>query len=440
MRLLWMVVLILAHLLLVVAGAEEVSVRCEIDDHALSAPAEAESSIEDLARYLCGPAKSDEERARAIYRWIGANIRYDVAGTTGPRRCRTPEEVLAEKRGVCSGYSALFSSLCEHSGLEVVVIRGHAKGYGYSVGSQIPEETNHAWNAVLIDGEWRLVDSTWGAGAVDPEEGFVQRFEDFYFLTPPEELVWTHLPEDPSWQLLDSPMSKEEFEGLAYAKPPFFKNEMRIESPLEGTIRADEGAKVTLSAPEDVGVTAELLDERGRKLPQRFTLVRRSKDEVVVRAACPGPGDHILRIYSERGDAGEGAAYDWTLDYRLVAGPKKARAQTGFPLIWDAFWDLGLEVESHPQGVIVTGSELEVVISVPQDVHLLARLLDEEGQKIPEDRTVTSRMDDEYIVRVSFPRAGDYILRIYAKRGGGPAGEYTSVIEYTVVAEAGVEA
>ncbi len=438
MRLLWMLVLILAHLP-AAAGAEKVSVRCEIDDHALGAPAEVESSIEDLARYLSGPANSDEQRARAIYRWIAANIRYDVAGTTGARRCRTPEEVLAEKRGICSEYSVLFSRLCEHSGLEAVVIRGHAKGYGYSVGSQIPEETNHAWNAVMIDGEWRLVDSTWGAGAVDPEEGFVQRFEDFYFLTPPQELVWTHLPEDPSWQLLDSPISKGEFEGLAYAKPPFFKNEMRIESPLEGTIRADEGARVTLSVPGEVRVMAELLDEEGWKLPQRFTLVRRSKDEVVVRAACPGPGDHILRIYSERGDAGEEAAYDWTLDYRLVAGPK-AREQTGFPLIWDAFWDLGLEVESHPEGVIVTGSELEVTISAPQDVHLLARLLDGEGQKLPEDRTVTSRMDDEYIVRTYFPRAGDYTLRIYAKRGGGLAGEYTSVIEYAVVAEAGVEA
>jgi len=436
MRRLWMVGLILAHLVLVAAAlADEASVYSTIDEHALQAPAEAESSLEDLARYLAGPARSDEERARAIYRWITANVEYDVEGSmAGARRGRTPEEVLEERRGVCSEYSALFQRLSELSGLEAVVIRGYGKGYGYTVGSKIPKSSNHAWNAVKIDGEWQLVDSTWGAGHLDPEEGFVQRFEEFYFLTPPEDLVWTHLPDDPNRQLLDATLSKEEFEGLVYAKPPFFKNEMNIVGPEAGTIDGDEGANVTLSAPEDVSVIAELLDGDGRKLPKRFTMVRRSLDEVIVRAACPGPGNHTLRIYSRRCDAGDGGVYDWTLDYRMVAGPN-AKTQTGFPVVWDAFWDLGLDVESHPEGMIEAESELNVTISAPEDVLLLARLLDEDGRQLPEDQTFAQKEDDGYVVMAAFPKAGNYTLRIYAKRGGVPEGEYTSVIEYAVVAK-----
>jgi hypothetical protein len=434
MRRLAMGCLILFHLVFAAALADEGSVRPTIDEHALNAPAVVESSLEDLAEYLAAPARNDEERARAVYRWITANVDYDLGRMTTVRRDRTPEEVLAEGKGVCSEYSALFSRLCELSGLEAVVIEGFGKGYGYSVGSKVPGQSNHAWNGVKIDGEWRLVDSTWGAGYLDPEEGFVERFEEFYFLTPPEELIWTHLPEDPDWQLLDDPISREEFEGLVFAKPAFFNNDMRIVGPLEGNIDGSGGASVTLSAPRDVAVIADLLDEGGQKLPQRFTLVRRSYDEVLARAACPGPGNYTFRIYSRRGDSA-GGAYDWTLDYRMVAGPN-AREEVGFPVVWDSFWDMGLDFGSHPEGVIFAGSELNVTLSAPEEVLLLARLLDGDGRELPEEETFAQRE----VVRATFPKPGNYTLRIYAKRGGGPEGEYTSVIEYAVVAKPGSRA
>jgi transglutaminase/protease-like cytokinesis protein 3 len=438
MRRLAMGCLILVHLVFAAAAlADEGSVRSTIDEHALDVPEEVESSLEDLAEYLAAPARNDEERAWAVYRWITANIDYDVARMTTAQRDRTPEEVLADRKGVCSEYSALFSRLCEFSGLEAVVISGYGKGYGYSVGSKVRDQSNHAWNGVKIDGEWRLVDTTWGAGYLDPQEGFVERFEEFYFLTPPEELIWTHLPQDPDWQLLDVPMSKEEFEGLVCAKPAFFNNDIDIVGPLKGTIDADEGANVTLSAPQGVAVIADLLDEVGQKLPQRFTMVRRSGDEVLARAACPGPGNFTFRIYSRRCDSVDGA-YDWTLDYRIVAGPN-AREEAGFPVVWDSFWDMGLDVGSHPEGVIFAGSELNVTLSAPEGVLLLARLLDGDGRELSEEQTFAQREEGGYVVRAAFPKPGNYTLRIYAKRGGGPEGEYTSVIEYAVLAEAGIE-
>lgn len=438
MRRLLGVWLILAPLVLAMGAlAEEASVYSAIDEHALHAPAEAEATLEDLAAYLAAPAQNDEERARAIYRWIAANIDYDVAGMMAARIERTPEKVLAERKGVCSEYSTLFSRLCELSGLEAVVIEGYGKGYGYTVGSKVQDQSNHAWNGVKIDGVWRLVDPTWGAGYLDPEDGFVRGFEEFYFLTPPEELVWTHLPEDSDWQLLDDPISRDEFEGLVYAKPAFFDNGMKIVSPLEGTIDGTLGANVTLSAPEDVAVIADLLDEEGQKLPRRFTMVRRSSDEVLVRAACPGPGNFTIRIYSIRGDSIDGA-YDWTLDYRLIAGPN-AREEPGFPLVWDSFWDLGLDFGSHPEGVIIAGPELNVTLFAPEDVLLLANLLDEEGRELPEDRTFAQREDDRYVVRAAFPKPGNYTLRIYAKKAGDPGGEYSSAIEYSVLAQSGID-
>src|SRR5262249_21975553 len=55
-----------------------------------------------------------------------------------------------------------------------------------------------------------LLDTTSGAGAVG-EKGWRKRYADFYFLTPPEQLIFTHLPEEPKWQLLEQPASAQDF-------------------------------------------------------------------------------------------------------------------------------------------------------------------------------------------------------------------------------------
>ena len=57
-----------------------------IDQHALHTPKSAERTIASLAAYLTRPARNDREKARAIFRWITANIAYDdVAAMTGTR-------------------------------------------------------------------------------------------------------------------------------------------------------------------------------------------------------------------------------------------------------------------------------------------------------------------------------------------------------------------
>lgn len=51
-----------------------------------------------------------------------------------------------------------------HAGLQCVVINGWAKGVEYRTGQKITDTVmNHGWNAVLIDGNWQLIDSHWAA-------------------------------------------------------------------------------------------------------------------------------------------------------------------------------------------------------------------------------------------------------------------------------------
>lgn len=183
-----------------------------IDRHALAAPAGVERGIPELARYLIQPAANDTEKVRALCRWIADRINYDrdlmertsrayAAGRFPPEAVKLveAENVLKQRKTVCEGYANLFVSLCKQAGVEAVRIGGVSRLTGLS----------HTWNAVKLNGQWRLLDVT-GMAAGDPKPG--KRIQEFYYLTPPDQLIFFNFPADPKWQLLQEPISKREFQ------------------------------------------------------------------------------------------------------------------------------------------------------------------------------------------------------------------------------------
>lgn len=209
--------LMFMHALLAEAGG-----YAEIDARALSAPGESEASVPKLAAFLTGGVRSDEEKARAIYRWVTDRIDYDAeAYFRNELRNRDAGEVLASRKSVCSGYAELFEALGRAAGLEVVTIRGYAKGYGH-VRGKIFDRPNHDWNAVRIDGKWRFVDSTWGAGYLR-DGRYIRAYSERFFLASPEEFIFSHLPLDDAWQIQSTPhVGKAEFEALPLPGEAFF--------------------------------------------------------------------------------------------------------------------------------------------------------------------------------------------------------------------------
>ena len=181
-----------------------------IDQHALKAPAEAEASLPKLAEYLVRPCKSDRDKTRAIYRWITDRIAYDAESFFAQMQGdNNAEGVLKSRKGVCAGYANLFADLAGRVELEVVTVSGFAKGVDYDPEKRLTK-ANHAWTAVHLDGAWRLVDATWGAGYINGKE-FVKRFSGAYFLVAPERLAFSHLPTEEKWQLLKAPLGLEQF-------------------------------------------------------------------------------------------------------------------------------------------------------------------------------------------------------------------------------------
>ena len=210
------------------------------------------SDPQKLAEKINADFSKQDEKARAIFTWIALHIKYDLKAYylhqnngvaysfSSPDdkikkdlafRLTLVKKTLRTGKAICEGYSSVFSSLANLTGLESVIVTGTSKIHQTQIG-KLPQASDHAWNAVKVNGEWKLVDTTWGAGAVDTrDQRFKQKFNDVYFFTDPDKFFLNHFPDNPKWLMTNK--SAEDFAAL-----PFYHREY-IESDYE--LSANEG-------------------------------------------------------------------------------------------------------------------------------------------------------------------------------------------------------
>jgi len=303
-------------LLAAAAAADDPRTRdyAAIDQWALQTPVAETATLEGLAHYLVRPARDDFDKARALFRWITANIHYDVeAFLSGRRSGVSAADTLRHGRSVCQGYANLFQQMGEAVGLRVVTISGWAKGYNHVPGEELGE-TNHAWNAVQVGAEWYLLDSTWGAGYVSAARQYVPKFDDFYFLTPPEQFVRRHLPEEERWQLLDPPLTAEAFRAGIAGEPALFRLGLAPESHREEIIRTGPDLNLVFMAPENTFMLVQAKDGDTNIFPQAIPGTR--EGERLRFALRLPPGEHELRCYGRRDNPY--GSYECVLSYKVI--------------------------------------------------------------------------------------------------------------------------
>lgn len=204
-------------------SSEDSCLKCrdfsDVDAHAALFPRQTVSSLDHLAHDLTSPFETETEKVRAIFTWLHHNIAYDCESFfSGNLRAATGESTLKSGLAVCDGYAGLFKALGDCVGLQVHKVTGHGKGFGYAPlgpDEPVPEESsNHAWNCVMMDGEWHLIDSCWGAGALQ-NQAYTKRFAPVWFTYNSIEFGKRHFPTDPSYQLITEedggPVSWEDY-------------------------------------------------------------------------------------------------------------------------------------------------------------------------------------------------------------------------------------
>lgn len=145
---------------------------------------------------LLSIALNDTEKAWLIYRWVTHHFKHDaqLATTIGDPSKHSLQELHQFAGGSCAVYANVTHRLMAWAGLEVKTIYGLAKG-GPATTRFNGKRVNHVWNAVKINGEWSIVDTTWGAGYVG-HHGFQREQSDLYFLIPAERAVFSHFDEN----------------------------------------------------------------------------------------------------------------------------------------------------------------------------------------------------------------------------------------------------
>ena len=211
--------------------------------------------IDDLVIKINSDFSSESDKARAVFYWICKNISYDVefskkieSQNIQAFSYKTDKELIEKdkkfnsnlafstfdkKTAVCYGYSALYNELANKLGLECKLIRGNLKSDPSQIGIKL--ETNHGWNVVKINGEWKFIDCTLAAGNISSKtDQFVFDYNDIYFFTEPKLFFLNHYPDDEKW-LLVGRKSKVDYINLPIYFPYFLKNESKLMLPNVGT-------------------------------------------------------------------------------------------------------------------------------------------------------------------------------------------------------------
>lgn len=210
--------------------------------------------------YLCRPFRSDVQRLRAIFTWVSERVTWeeDFVGDVETRR------VIQTKRGCSEEISKLVRDLCIAVGLHAEVVRGYLKSPGEPYDADALNHPNHWWNAVICDGEWRIMDCSL-AGPTNPKRGQYSNAssnvaETWWFLARPMEVCYTHVPCRLEQQHICPPMAPEVLLNLPCVCPAYFRHRVELVD-FETSMLHVEGLEMThlkLQVPEDIECVAEV--------------------------------------------------------------------------------------------------------------------------------------------------------------------------------------
>lgn len=277
-------------------------------------------TAEKLAAKIASDFSSNKDKIKAIFYWMTHNIRYDLVEFRNPRQPdsfmysdetdkqrklqaiadKIVAKTLRTRKGVCEGYAATFSKLCDLLSIENEIIEGYVRFGIQTIGNQgnVP---NHAWNAVKLNGKWQFIDATWAAGAVMYGK-WKKKFNPYYFDIPKRNYFKTHYPEDSLWQLRVGRMEKDFFYKQPIYYTPFLESNASLVTN-NGTLYRNKEGKVTIPiknlAPEQ-NVLIGISNSPYAKKPERS-----SKNNITtLRITVPKGAKQLYVVFDRKSAIG----------------------------------------------------------------------------------------------------------------------------------------
>lgn len=114
-----------------------------------------EGQATKLAMDLTKEDVETKQKVNSIYNYIIKNIAYDYNKAAALTDDYVPniEETLNIKSGICYDYAALMAGMLRSLGIPTKLVKGYKNDL----------EIYHAWNEVLIEDKWVIIDTTYDA-------------------------------------------------------------------------------------------------------------------------------------------------------------------------------------------------------------------------------------------------------------------------------------
>jgi len=179
--------------------------------------------IGQIVKLINSSSKNDFERVKKAHDLTALVLSYDAESywaKTIPDQ--SYQNTLKTGLSVCAGYANVLKKICDELEIPCIVVGGYARGVSASpTAADMPNELNHAWNIVAINGAHYLIDCTWDSGYMEDKSSKKRYCTDYLFINP-KHLIHSHFPQDINHQLLASPLSAAQFGVLPPLKPRFF--------------------------------------------------------------------------------------------------------------------------------------------------------------------------------------------------------------------------
>ena len=295
-----------------------------IDTYARNAPTSAARTLTSLSSYLTSPAKSNLAKARSVYAWITSHVRYDETTFSGQKYSSEADyasRALRSRKAVCTGFSLLFKHLLKPAGIDVVNIKGYARTSDSEAGQAI-QRVDHEWNAVRLDGDWYLLDIAWAQTTAKDGLDGKPKPNDYFFLTEPIEFAANHFPTDPHWQLLNTAVSKAQFDRFPKLYDAYFRLGFDENFPKNGRISASNALTLTLRNAGDVEFMCALGRFGGSESATVPVKVQRSGETYRLTVSVPQRGNSTLLVFAKpKGSRSERVkSYEGIASFTVVKG------------------------------------------------------------------------------------------------------------------------
>ena len=348
-----------------------------------------------------------------------------------------------------------------------MTIYGVTKSALYRIGGKMKRPAMCSqWNAVYVDGNWRLVDLLWASTCVKRKKTSLEQWamvadddinhlqnrqkekedekqvfsfdtkhtvNNFYFLTDPDQLRFTHLPDDPTWQLCHHQISQKEFEGFAYVRERYWQLNMEIEPTVKKHTHPTVKGEIAFRAviPEEGSVDVffhYLLYKYSKKEGKgsvgdvdfhRYVFYQKRHDLVMYNLRFPIDGIFKFDIFGE--DTNVNETYDLCVSFLIECREPKPNCEP-YPYAPEIGWGAGDALEKHgiksdlKGAVIHTDNGLvNMVFEVENPKAVMDMLQSNKLHELNFQNNVLMHMEGNKLhVSVRLPEEGEYGIGLFA--------------------------